>query len=109
MAIDQVTGFIYIVYYDRSGDEDNQTDVYLSYSDDSGGNFKTVKISETSFVADDKATFGNYIGISAANGVITPVWTRCDEGKTSIWTAVIKQSDIITAAAPTPAKGKKKK
>jgi len=107
MAIDQVTGFIYIVYYDRSSDEDNQTDVYLSYSDDSGGNFKSVKISETSFVANDKATFGNYISISAANGVITPVWTRCDDGKTSIWTAVIKQSDIIAAAAP--AKGKKKK
>ena len=107
MAVDQVSGIVYIVYYDRSGYDDNQTDVYLSYSDDSGANFKTVKISETPFVANDKGTFGNYIGISAANGVIMPVWTRCDEGKTSIWTTVIKQSDIITAAATT--KGKKKK
>ena len=107
MAIDQVTGFIYIVYYDRSGYDDNRTDVYLSYSDDSGANFKSVKVSETPFIADDKATFGNYIGISASNGVIMPVWTRCEDGKTSIWTAAIKQDEIITAVAP--AKGKKKK
>ena len=107
MTVDQVTGIVYIVYYDRSGYDDNQTDVYLSYSNDSGATFKSVKISEKPFVADDKATFGNYIGISASNGVITPVWVRCDDGKTSIWTTVIKQGDIITAAAPT--KGKKKK
>ena len=107
MVVDQSTGFIYIVYYDRNGFDDNQTNVCLSYSDDSGANFKHVKVSETPFVADDKATFGNYIGISAANGVIMPVWMRCDDGKTSIWTAAIKQDEIITAVAP--AKGKKKK
>jgi hypothetical protein len=106
MAIDETTGFVYIVYYDRNGYDDNQTDVWLSYTDDSGANFKHSKISETPFVADDNATFGNYISISASNGIIMPVWTRCDDGKTSIWTTVINQQDIIT---PKPAeKGKKK-
>ena len=107
MAIDQSTGFVYIVYYDRSGYDDNQTDVYLSYTSDSGLNFKTVKVSETPFVADDNSTFGNYLDISASNGVIIPVWVRTDEGKTSVWTAVIKQDDLIPPAAPS--KGKKKK
>jgi hypothetical protein len=107
MTIDLSTGFVYIVYYDRSAYEDNQTDVYLAYTDDSGANFKSVKISETPFVADDKATFGNYLSISASDGVIMPAWVRTDGGNTSVWTAVIKQSDIITATAP--AKGKKKK
>jgi hypothetical protein len=107
MAVDQSTGFVYIVYYDRGGYDDNQTDVYLSYTDDSGANFKTVKISETPFVADDKAAFGNYLSISASDGVIMPAWVRTDGGKTSVWTAVVKQSEIITAVVP--AKGKKKK
>jgi hypothetical protein len=107
MAVDQSTGFVYIVYYDRSAYDDNQTDVYLAYTNDSGMTFKSVKISETPFVADDNATFGNYLSISASNGIIMPVWVRSDEGKTSVWTTVIKQDDIITPAAP--AKGKKKK
>jgi hypothetical protein len=107
MAVDQSTGFVYIVYYDRSGYEDNQTDVYLAYTSDSGMTFKNVKISETPFVGEDNATFGNYLSISASNGIIMPVWVRTDEGKTSVWTTLIKQDDIIPPAAP--AKGKKKK
>jgi hypothetical protein len=107
MAVDQSTGFVYIVYYDRSGYDDNQTDVYLAYTNDSGMTFKSVKISETPFVAEDDATFGNYLSISASNGLIMPAWARMDGGKTSVWTTVIKQDDIITPVAP--AKGKKKK
>lgn len=107
MAVDQSTGFVYIVYFDRSGFDDNSTDVYLSYTVDSGANFKSVKISESPFVANDNGAFGDYIAISASNGIITPVWTRTEEGKTSIWTTVIKQDDIVTITEP--AKGKKKK
>ncbi len=49
MTMDQSTGFIYVVYFDRGNYEDNQTDVYLAYSTDSGSSFKNVKISETPF------------------------------------------------------------
>jgi len=107
MAVDPLTGYIYIVYYDRSAYEDNQTDVYLAYSADSGANFKSVKISESPFVAEDVAGFGDYTNISAQNGIITPIWVRTDNGKTSLLTSVIKQEELIP---PTPTeKGKKKK
>jgi hypothetical protein len=95
MTIDQTTGYLYILYYDRSDHEDHQTDVYLAYSTDAGTSFSTVKISETSFVPTESSFFGDYLNISAHKGVITPIWTRMDEGKTSVMTAVIRQEDLI--------------
>src|SRR5918993_1473326 len=59
MAVDQTTGYIYVVYFDRDNYEDNQTDVILSYSTDSGSSFKSVKISETPFAAEGATLTGN--------------------------------------------------
>ncbi|MFN3840602.1 MAG: sialidase family protein [Cyclobacteriaceae bacterium] len=89
MTVDPSTGFIYIVYYDRHNYADGQTDVYLAWSTDNGTSFKNVKISETPFIPTPETYFGNYIGISAFNEIIVPVWTRMDNGKTSIWTSIL--------------------
>jgi hypothetical protein len=95
MTVDQVTGYIYMVYYDRRAYDDLQTDVYLAYSIDGGSSFKETKISETPFIPSDDKFFGDYTNISAHNGIITPIWTRMDEGRTSVYTAVIKHEDLI--------------
>lgn len=108
MTVDQVTGFIYIVYYDRSGYDDNQTDVYLAFSNDSGATFKNVKISESPFIPVESTSLGDYISIAAHNGIITPVWIRIDDSKRSVLTTVIKESDLISPKAE-PEKAKKKK
>ena len=94
MAVDPSSGYIYILYYDRRNYDDLQTDVYLAFSLDGGFSFKNVKISETPFIPTESETFGDYISISANKGIITPIWTRMDDGKTSIWTAVIKAEDL---------------
>lgn len=94
MTVDQATGYIYIVYYDRRDYDDNRTDVYLAYSRDGGSSFKEVKISESPFVPDPTKFFGDYNNISAHKGIITPIWTRMDNGKTSVLTAVIKDADL---------------
>lgn len=94
ITIDPATGYIYIVYYDRRAYDDLQTDVFLTYSTDGGANFKNLKISEKPFTPNPDVPFGDYIGISAHDGIITPVWTRMDDGKTSIWTTVIKQEEL---------------
>jgi hypothetical protein len=94
MAIDQTTGYIYIVFYDRRNHEDDQTDVFVAYSTDGGASFKNVQISEKSFVPQDHVFFGDYNNISAHKGIITPIWTRMDDGKTSVWTTVIKHADL---------------
>jgi hypothetical protein len=94
MTVDQETGFIYIVYYDRRNYDDLQTDVYLAYSKDGGNNFKNIRISEKPFIPSDQNFFGDYTNIAAHKGVITPVWARMDDGKTSVWTSVIKIEDL---------------
>jgi hypothetical protein len=95
LTVDPVTGYLYVVYYDRRNYEDNQTDVYLAYSINGGTSFENVKISEAPFVPSEESFFGDYTNISAHNGVITPIWTRMDNGKTSIVTTVIKQEELM--------------
>ena len=95
MSVDEGTGYLYVVYYDRRAYDDLQTDVYIAYSTDGGGTFKEKKISESPFVPTDSKFFGDYTNISAHNGVIAPIWTRMDNGKTSVYTAMIKDSDLF--------------
>jgi hypothetical protein len=99
MAVDQTTGYVYIVFFDRKGNNDNQTDVVLAYSSDGGATFGTAKISETSFLSTTEKPLSNFISIAAHKGVITPIWTRIDDGKTTMMTAVIKQTDLIKPVA----------
>lgn len=108
MTVDHVSGHIYTVYYDRREHEDDQTDVYLAYSIDNGATFKNVKISDKPFIPSADVPFGNKISIAAHNGIIMPVWTRMDNGKTSIWTSIIKHEDLV-GYKPEPKTGKKKK
>lgn len=97
MTVDHASGVIYIVYYDRRAYDDNQTDVYLAYSIDGGSTFKNVKISETPFVPTSDRFFGDYTNISAHQGIIAPIWTRMDNGRTQVMTTIIRQSDLIKA------------
>lgn len=109
MTMDQSTGIIYIVYYDRRDYDDLQTDVYLAYSKDGGRNFSNVKISETPFIPTGDNFFGDYTNISAVDGRIVPIWTRMDDGKTSIITTVIEEEQLMGERDNGKKKKKKKK
>jgi len=95
IAVDEGTGYIYIVYYDRRAYDDLQTDVYMAYSTDGGSSFKEVKISESPFIPIETKFFGDYNNIDAHKGIITPIWTRMDNGRTSVWTSVIVDSELL--------------
>lgn len=94
-TIDQTTGFIYVVFYDRRNYIDNQTDVYLAVSKDGGTTFQNIKISSSPFNPVANVFFGDYTGITAHDGNIYPVWTRMDNGVMSVWTARIQQKMIV--------------
>ncbi len=94
MTLDSETGALYILYYDRRNYINETTDVYLAFSKDAGATFRNVKISEVPFISDSTVSIGNYIGISAHAGVITPVWTRTENGKSSVWTSIIRQDEL---------------
>jgi hypothetical protein len=95
MAVDQASGALFVVFYDRRDHEGNETDVYLAYSLDGGASFKNVKISEEPFTPEDETFFGDYNNIDVHKGLITPIWTRMDNGKTSVWTSIIRIEDLV--------------
>jgi len=92
MAVDQVTGYIWFVFYDRRNYDDNNTDVYAAVSQDGGETFFNFKISETPFLPYSSTFFGDYTNISAHNGVIRPIWCRLEGSYPKIMTAVIDEN-----------------
>ena len=89
MAIDQYTGHLYFVFYDRRAYTDNRTDVYLAISKDGGNSFENIRISEKPFTPVSRVFFGDYNHIAVHKGVVRPIWTRMDEDILSVWTALI--------------------
>lgn len=89
MTVDPITGHVYVLFYDRRNFTDMQTEVTLAISKDGGTTFSNEIISETPFLPNERVFFGDYINISAVNGIVRPIWTRYQDGKLSIWTALI--------------------
>lgn len=96
MSIDQTSGYLYFVFYDRRDHADNKTDVFMAISRDSGETFENFKINETPFIPNKNAFFGDYTNISVHNNIIRPIWARMDNYKMSIWTALIDGKKITT-------------
>lgn len=96
MDIDQSTGYIYFVFYDRRNYTDSRTDVFIAISKDGGQTFENYKISESPFIPSSNVFFGDYNNISVQNGIVRPVWTRFDPANyLSIWTAIINPETIL--------------
>jgi len=90
MAVDPVTGFIYIVFYDRRNYSDNQTDVYMAISTNGGETFENMRISSAPFTPNAGVFFGDYTNISAYNNIVRPIWTALSGYSTkTIYTALI--------------------
>ncbi|MCW3076900.1 MAG: hypothetical protein JWO32_1509 [Bacteroidetes bacterium] len=90
-TIDQSTGYLYILYYDQQNYlDEGLTDVYLTVSKNGGLKFDYYKINEKSFKQGKDASFGDYIGISAAGNIVRPVWMQQDKKKElNVYTAII--------------------
>lgn len=109
ITVDQTNGNVYLVYFDqRESAETNQTNVYLAYSTNGGNNFNEVKISDSPFTPDVNHWLENHTGIDAHAGLITPIWTRTDNGHTSIETALIKEEELIKKTSSSATHKKKK-
>src|SRR5206468_2662427 len=91
MSVDPVSGFVYVLFYDRRNHDDNSTDVYLAVSTNGGQSFKNMKISRSPFVPVAAIFFGDYIGVSAYDNFAACIWQRIDESKLSIMFCGVKQ------------------
>lgn len=89
MDVDPVTGFIYVVFYDRRNTEGVATEVYLAVSKDGGESFENILVSEQAFSPSERVFFGDYNNIAAYDGRVRPIWTHMEKGKLSVKTALI--------------------
>ena len=87
VTVDQVTGYVYVVFYDRRNyTADSGTDVYLAYSTDGGAFWTNEKISNTSFLGSP----WDYNNVVAYNKIIRPIWAQ----SSVVYTALINHDDL---------------
>jgi hypothetical protein len=99
MAIDQKTGYLYFVFYDRRNYTNNQTDVYMARSTDGGETFVNFKVSSSPFTPTAGVFFGDYTNVSVHNGMVRPIWARLNGSSgsnMSIYTAIVDFPTNIT-------------
>ncbi len=89
MTIDQVTGHLYCVFYDRRNYTNTQTDVYLARSTNGGTTWINERLSASPFTPQSNIFFGDYTNISAHNGMVRPIWIRLVSGTLSVLTAIV--------------------
>ena len=88
MTVDPSNGNLHFVYY-RKSRKSKATDVVWASSKNGGESFDEEVISEQSFEPSGTVFFGDYLNIAAVDNVVRPVWPRMDNGKITLWTALI--------------------
>jgi hypothetical protein len=85
MSVDPVTGFLYIIFYDRRNFAINssKTELYMAISKDGGETFSNQKINDSFFISNDNIFAGDYINVIAYNGYVHCIWTELDSAKIS--------------------------
>jgi hypothetical protein len=103
MTVDQATGYLWFVFYDRrsysASLSDVRTDVYAARSTDGGRTFQNFRVSQSPFQPNGATFMGDYTNITAHNNVVRPVWTRLDGTVPSVWTALIDPT-VLAGSLP---------
>ncbi len=95
MTVDQATGFVYVLFYDRRNFASGaNTDVYMAVSMNGGTSFTNYKINANTFTPNTGVFFGDYIGISAHNNVIRPIWMQLNGVVLSVYTALVNPAAL---------------
>lgn len=100
MTVDQKTGWLWFVFYDRRDHNNVQTSVYMAVSKDGGVTFQNFKVSETPFSPVESYFFGDYTNITAYDNVVRPIWARLAGNALSVWTALINPDALVSTTTP---------
>jgi hypothetical protein len=93
IAVDQVTGYVYVVFYDRRNYSTNATEVWLAWSTDGGASYNNIRVSNApSFTPGNQWT--DYIGLTAHNNKIHPLWSGSSSG-VDTWTTTVNYSQLV--------------
>jgi len=103
VSCDPATGALYIVYYDsRNFPANDSAQVYISTSLDGGFTFEDVLISDQAFLLAPIPGLaggyaGDYIGVSAKNGIVWPCW---NDNRTGIHQGYTTRAVFIAVGSP---------
>jgi hypothetical protein len=89
VTVDQESGKVWLVFYDRRNYTDTNTDVFMAVSENGGQTFENFRVSETPFIPYSTVFHGHYIGLTAHDDHVFPVWMRMNEGETTIMGALV--------------------
>lgn len=91
MAVDPVDGAINIVFYDRRDYSGTKTALTLARSIDGGKTFVNHKVNLAPFECHKEVFFGDYIGIDAYGGLVTPIFMHfVDQKKLAVSAAIFR-------------------
>ncbi len=97
--VDQESGYIYIVYYDRRASSHNLfMELWVSISKDKGRTFNDYKLNNGIISpAGSDVFFGDYNGIDVYKGRASAVFTGLDEqGDLAVYNVCFKEEDLLT-------------
>ncbi len=109
ISCDPVTGFLVVAFYDsRDFPSNDQANTYVAISRNDGTSWEDFRVSDASWSGDGSGTgfsanyAGDYIGISARNGKVYPVWAdrRLSGGRLMVWVSPFLLADPDDPNAP---------
>ena len=85
ITCDPENGILSVIFYDDRNVSSTQCEVYCANSYDAGETWEDFKVSDVAFTPAPipglaERYFGDYLGISARNGLVYPCWTDNREG-----------------------------
>jgi len=96
ITCDQTNGKLHIIYYDDRNVSSTDLETWMSSSFDGGSTWSDYQISDVSFtpVPVIAEYFGDYLGVTAHDDVIYPVWTDNRTGTALAYTSPLVSADF---------------
>lgn len=98
IAVDQSSGNLYFVYYDRRDTKDTDTKVYMSISRDGGASFTDLAMPQKAFTPDPDLFFGDYLNIDAVQGHVLAVWPIVHKEEIRLFVGVTDEERLLKSA-----------
>ena len=80
IAVDPSNGVVSVIFYDNRNTNANQAEAWVAVSSDAGASWEDFRVSDVSFTPSPipglaGGYFGDYLSITAIDGVVYPCWT----------------------------------
>ncbi|NOU47968.1 MAG: T9SS type A sorting domain-containing protein [Bacteroidales bacterium] len=99
ICCDDVTGTLSVIFYDDRNVNSNQCETYCANSYDAGETWEDFKVSDVAFTPAPipglaGGYMGDYLGITARDGMVYPVWPDNRDGKMMTYSSVYQTNSL---------------